>query len=237
MAKLACLAAGLLVVAGFGCNSPQNVDETDPASLFPLSLGNRWVYETRITGPVVEQATTVMAVCRLETDADGDRLHLISTCMDDQIVHAQILYRIGDSIVEPVSFTGGGEQLARDPPLVLLRTRLQVGDQWRWAPARAGERPAEWYRVQNTGLVLTPLGRFEAVRVVMMQLPREGTLAGVERWYASGIGMVKESGTLTIVNQNNAARLEIVRLLVAVDRQSPDHIPCCQRAPAGMSSS
>ncbi len=237
MAKLVYLVVGLVIVVGLGCSPPQNVDETDPASLFPLSLGNRWVYETRLAGSMTQQATTVMAVCRLETDEDGDRLHLISTCMDDELVHAQVLYRIGDSIVEPVSFTGGGEQLPRDPPLVLLRTRLQVGDQWRWAPARAGERPAEWYRVQNTGLVLTPLGRFQAVRVVMMQPPREGTVAGLERWYAPGVGLVKESGTLTVVSENGAARLEIVRLLVAVDRQTPDRIPCCQRAPAGTPSS
>jgi hypothetical protein len=74
-------------------------------------------------------------------------------------------------------------------PQVLLSYPLKAGRRW---TSGDPSTPA-WYKFQVEGIeeVTTPAGRFDAVRVNMLNTK---TNESVQRWYAPGVGLVVRSG-------------------------------------------
>ncbi|TAK23375.1 MAG: hypothetical protein EPO26_09045 [Chloroflexota bacterium] len=222
----------LTIAVGLACR-PSIALSLEPDSLFPLRLGAVWYYETRLTGPTTRTATTEVAVCGVQTDEDGDDLYFIATCVDNDFVEAQIVYRIGDEVIEPISFGADGRPRPRDPPIVLLRTRMAPGETWRWDESD-GDNRHESMRATNWGRVRTPMGDVNAIRVYARQEHITGGYGAIERWYSPGIGMVKESGSLMFPTEGGIARIDLVRILVRHDERPPSQITCCGKLPSGM---
>lgn len=205
-------------------------------SYYPLELGQQWVYDTRVYGTQSRSAVSTTAVCMIRLDEDGDRLHLVSTCADDTLVQAQFVYQLGDEIVEPVIFNGDGEARERQPPVTLAHQRMAVGDSWRWVGRSGPDDPerTDLYRVANRARVWTEAGEFEAVRVLVTQEGPNATSATVERWYAPGVGLVREAGVaLFPTADGRVAPLELVRTLKERAILPVESIPCCSKRPGG----
>jgi hypothetical protein len=232
MARL--LSAALAFILLAACR-PTPTPQPNKESYYPLQLGQQWTYDTRVYGGQSRSTTSVTAVCRLQIDEDGDPVHLVSTCADEQLVQAQLVYQIGEEIVEPVLFNSQGEPRERDPPVTIARLHMVVGDQWRWAGTSGDEAiRMDLYRVANRGLVRTEAGQFDAVRVLVTQEGPNAAPAAVERWYAPGVGLVKEAGVALFPGQDGRpAPIELVRTLKEQSVRPVDQIPCCSRMPSG----
>ena len=232
MARLLSAALALLLLAA--CR-PTPTPEPNRDSYYPLQLGQQWSYDTRVYGGQSRSTTSVTAVCRIQLDEDGDLLHLVSTCAEEQLVQAQLVYQLGSEIVEPVLFNAQGEPRARDPPVTIARLHMNVGDQWRWSGTSGDEgRLMDLYRVANRGIVRTEAGEFEAVRLLVTQEGPNAAPAVVERWYSPGVGLVKEAGIALFPGEGGRpAPIELVRTLKEQSVRPVDQIPCCSRVPSG----
>jgi hypothetical protein len=227
--------AAIAVAAAVACQfTPNPAPNRD--SYYPLELGQQWVYDTRVYGAQSRSTVSTTAVCMIRLDEDGDLLHLVSTCADDVLVQAQFVYQLGDEIVEPVIFNGDGEARERRPSVTLARLRMAVGDSWRWVGRTGPDEPerTDRYRVANRGRVWTGAGEFDAVRVLVTQEGSNATAAAVERWYAPGVGLVREAGVaLFPVGDGRVAPIELVRTLKERAVLPVESIPCCSKQPGG----
>lgn len=233
MARSASAAAlALLLLAA--CR-PTPTPEANKDSYYPLQLGQQWTYDTRVYAGQARFTTSVTAVCRIELDEDGDLLHVVSTCADERLVQAQIVYQIGGEIVEAVLFNAEGQARTREPPVTLARLRMLVGDRWRWAGASGDEvGRIDLYRVANRGIVRTEAGEFDALRLLVTQEGPNAAPSAVERWYAPGVGLVKEAGVALFPGDaGRPAPIELVRTLKERSVRPVDQIGCCSRLPSG----
>jgi hypothetical protein len=203
-------------------------------SYFPLELGEQWTYDTVFNGPTQRTATTVVAVCRVREADNVGTMFLVSTCADDQLVEASLVYRHGPEVAEPILVNRDGEARPRDPPEVIARSDLRVGQAWRWEGKAGEDERTSVYMVTNQGTVFTPAGELHGVRVVVSNPSTSASTASVERWFAPGIGLVKEAGALTFpVEGGQLGQIELVRTLRQHGIVPVDSIPCCTQVPAG----
>jgi hypothetical protein len=228
------LSAALALLLLAACR-PTPTPEPNKDSYYPLQLGQHWTYDTRVYGGQSRSTTSVTAVCRIQLDEDGDLLHLVSTCADEQLVQAQVVYQLGGEIVEAILFNAQGEARERDPPITIARLHMLVGDQWRWAGTSGEEGTRrDLYRVANRGIVRTEAGEFDAVRLLVTQEGPNAAPAAVERWYAPGVGLVKEAGIALFPGEGGRpAPIELVRTLKEQSVRPVDQLPCCSRVPSG----
>jgi hypothetical protein len=223
--------AALLIAAAIACRS---VATPIPAgqNYFPLELGQRWVYDTTFYGPTQRSTTSIVAVCRVR-EGEAGRMFLISTCADDDLVEAQIVFERGEEIAEPLLLDSQGDPRPRDPPEVIARRRMQVGQVWHWAGKVGDDSRESVYAVTNRGRVLTPAGELEAVRLLVRDQTDGPAEATVERWYAPGVGLVREAGALTFPGEGGqSAQIELVRTLREHGVVAVASIPCCGKIPS-----
>ena len=109
---------------------------------------------------------------------------------------------------------------------------MQVGQVWHWSGTVGEDERESVYAVTSRGRVLTPIGEIEAVRLLVRDLSSGPAEAAVERWYAPGIGMVREAGALTFAGDGGQmAQIELVRTLREHGVVAVESIPCCGKLP------
>jgi hypothetical protein len=227
------LALGALLIAGAIACRPATTPVPVEESYFPLRLGQRWVYDTVFYGPTQRATTSIVAVCQVR-EGEAGRMFLISTCADDELVEAQVVFQRGEEIAQPVLINSQGEARPRDPPEVIARARMQVGQVWHWAGTVGADDRESVYAVTNRGRVLTPAGELEAVRLLVREATDGPADAAVERWYAPGVGLVREAGALTFPGEGGRmAQIELVRTLREHGVVAVESIPCCGKTPGG----
>jgi hypothetical protein len=223
--------AALLIAGAIACR-PAATPVPAEQSYFPLRLGERWAYDTTFYGPTQRSTTSIVAVCQIR-EGEAGRMFLISTCADEELVEAQIVLQRGEEIAQPLLLNSQGEPRPRDPPEVIARTRMQVGQVWRWEGRVGEDDRASVYAVTNRGRVLTPAGEIEAVRMLVRDLSEGPADASVERWFAPGVGLVREAGALTFPGDGGQmAQIELVRTLREHGVVAVESIPCCGKMPS-----
>jgi hypothetical protein len=231
-ASLALALAALSVAAAIACR-PAATAVRDEESYFPLRLGERWIYDATFYGPTQRSTTSTVAVCRVR-EGEGGRLFLIATCADEELIESQIVFRNGEEIAQPVLFNSQGEARPRTPPEVIARTRMRVGQVWTWQGRVGEDERGSVYAVTSRGRVLTPAGEREALRVLIRDVSDGPADAAVERWFAPGVGLVREAGALTFpVEGGQLAQIELVRTLREHGVVAVGTISCCGKLPAG----
>lgn len=168
-----------------------------PASLaqpthdyLPLVPGEGWVYVNTEDDRGVEYAlyvsekrtlegTTCFAVQHSQTDAlDGEPHTEDLWCLDpDGVTWASHTSLVGEYTMDSASHT-------------LLSADLSPGIAWAGKEYPALGLNDTVVTVEGTEAVTTPAGTFEAIKVAIKI--RGGRPALVERWYARGVGMVRE---------------------------------------------
>jgi hypothetical protein len=114
---------------------------------------------------------------------------------------------------------------------VIARFDMRVGQSWDWEGKIDDEEWQSAYQVANRGRVMTPAGEFDAVRLMVAD-KSDGPPAIVERWYASGVGLVKEAGTTFFPGPNgDPVPVELVRLLKEHSVVPVEQIVCCGKVP------
>ena len=163
------LAAVLLPITGPAAPVPKHLMKNRPAYYFPTTVGAKWEYESG----------TVVVVSKVE---EGKGAKVVTVTYDGQKgAPFEVVEVSAAGLVRTVS--GGGKL---DPPLVMLKGPVKVGDSW--AMSTAGLEGAKTIGAVET--IKVPAGTFEAVRV-----DSDYTFVGRRRlnsaWYAPGVGLLK----------------------------------------------
>ena len=155
---------------------------------FPLNQGTVWVYRTT-RGPDLMLRVS-------GTGQVGDvTCTLIESISNGMVTQRECFRREGDTVFAYVRAYPSGNVLLQ-PPQPMLRLPPSVGQAWLWE-GKVGDGTArlqlQWARTEQ---VTVPAGTYAAA-----QLYLEGTVAAEQvqswRWYAPGVGMVKEDSILS----------------------------------------
>ncbi|HLT58001.1 MAG TPA: hypothetical protein VKZ69_04430 [Limnochordales bacterium] len=176
------------VLAGAAVASAQAATQ-----FFPLADGNWWQY----TGSGLDLRLAV-------AEAAGGQF-VVSTEINDFVVQREYYAVIGDDVVAlRREFPQGS--FALEPPQLFLKTPFSAGQQWTWAGRVAGQTARLTFSVLEADTVQTPAGTFVALPVAV-----RGTVDGEElytmRWFAAGIGMVREQAQ--VMQQGQAYLIDL----------------------------
>ncbi len=96
-----------------------------------------------------------------------------------------------------------------DPPQLFLKTPFEAGREWTWTGELDGELVAMTYIVMEPETVETPAGTFEAFPVALtIRSSSDGV--NMMRWFAPGIGIVREQAGLSVAGQPFLVELMLV---------------------------
>ncbi|MHB2018525.1 MAG: hypothetical protein ACYCW6_16385 [Candidatus Xenobia bacterium] len=159
------------------------------APLMPLAVGNAWEYDTNGYG------TMTMKVTRQEV-VDGHSCFVLETFLEsppDRPVQTEYLTQVGSQLEVLKRRYAEGETVLT-PPEVLLHEPLHPGEHWSWdgqspsGPVHLEFKVVHAERVRVPGLPRDVICQ----KLVMTGHTVNGGSIDVQRWYAPGIGMVKE---------------------------------------------
>jgi hypothetical protein len=180
--------------------SSPTVSVAQTTDLYPLAIGNKWTY--RVTGnvPPVETKADVWSkqkvgrtdcfVLRYSVRGSVTTQYYFAWQQGDRL---QILKSIFDH--DTVDYSPG--------PLLYLVTPLRVGQTWSWDGRLVSQQYGSEYgrfsaRVIEKASIAVPAGTFETYHIGI-----DGGIGGVaftaHRWFAQGVGLVREDYTDTSV--------------------------------------
>ncbi|MGC8669479.1 MAG: hypothetical protein ACP5VE_15335 [Chthonomonadales bacterium] len=201
--KAAVLVPGMLLLAGCGGQEPEWPDmayltrEAAPiksnASVFPLAVGNRWVYRMSALN---HSGTIVMAVTG--TKRVGDVVGFVMTSfLNGKPVQSEVYAPLAREVVRLA--TGSSANVQVVPPAPMIRFPLNDGDTYDWhgrflfpTGPTMGDLTAQ---ITGPELVDTPAGSFHTWRLDTVTRVRAGGAEGkalLSMWLAPGVGMVKQ---------------------------------------------
>ncbi|MBA4066154.1 MAG: hypothetical protein C0501_21040 [Isosphaera sp.] len=140
---------------------------------FPTRVGAGWVYVTD-TGKELRRGVTAVK------DGDGGK---VVTTADDTFGNADWL------VSEKGLWMTGMAGRACDPPTLMLKLPHAAGATWQ-AAGCGGQKGA--FAAHGPDEVEVPAGKFRAVRVEIEWNPN----TKVTFWFAPGVGVVKNAGTI-----------------------------------------
>ncbi len=174
------------------------------AAYFPMTPGTVWTYMTNTNGEVRAQIGATMQLGNAEC-------RIIEMIVNGAITQREC-YRVTADGVYAYQRSYAAGTLVLEPPQRMLAAPVTVGKTWQWV-GRVGEHDVvmdyTWARRETTAV---PAGRFST-----MQLYFEGNIAPQVRiqswrWFAPGVGMVKEDSTLVQGPQSVRIYAELVRM-------------------------
>jgi hypothetical protein len=167
-------------------------------SYFPLSVGNKWVYD--VVGSIPDSSHAVFNVEIVSTQrvarvgVGSVECYVIQYQLQGQIVQEECFAWGGSSLLLYRTVVDG-ETFEIDPPRLYLKTPLSVGQEWKWAGevrGQNGERSEVvlFSRVDYQADITIPAGVFKAFEVNVHATPYSELSATT--WYAEGVGVVRE---------------------------------------------
>jgi hypothetical protein len=193
-AALLVLAAGLLPAAA----------ASSLAAYFPMAPGTVWTYATNTSGEIRAQVGSTLRVAGIEC-------RMIEMVVNGEVAQREC-YRVTADGVYAYQRSYAAGTVVLEPPQRMLASPVTVGKKWQWA-GRVGEHDVAMdYTWARREVAVVPAGRFDA-----MQLYFEGNIGPQVRiqswrWFAPGVGMVKEDSTLTQGPQSLRIYAELVRV-------------------------
>jgi hypothetical protein len=176
------------------------------AAYFPMTQGTVWIYRANSGGEFmlrVGVATRVGPVdCRLiETVIEGN-------------VTQQECYRVEKDGVYTIQRSTATGSVLLTPPQRILASPVSVGQKWQWN-GRIGDQPIvfyyTWARREN---LVTPAGTFPAMQLYFEGNPAPQVRIQSWRWFAPGVGLVKEDTTLQQGAQTSRNYAELVQVIM-----------------------
>jgi hypothetical protein len=144
--------------------------------------------------------------------AGGQECRLIETVAGGGVTQSEC-YQVTTAGVYVVHRVGPGGSVVLTPPQPLMLAPVVVGRTWQWI-STLGDRTVTFdYQWARRETVVTPAGRFDAIQLYFMGEPAPGARIQSWRWFARGVGLVKED---TIVNQGSQQQrgfLELMRVM------------------------
>ncbi len=191
--------AGLLLAAGQARGA-----ESPIAAYFPMAPGTVWTFRTNTHGEITMRVGSSARV-------GAHECRIIETVIAGNTTQREC-YRVTADGVYAHQRSYPAATVDLTPPQRMLAAPIAVGAVWRWS-GRIDNQPINmnftWARKETTTV---PAGTYQA-----MQLYLEGQLGGGVRiqswrWFAPGVGMVKEDSIVTQGSQTIRIYAELVRM-------------------------
>ncbi|MGQ0570766.1 MAG: hypothetical protein ACT4P5_14760 [Armatimonadota bacterium] len=181
--------------------------EAAPAGLaayFPLAQGTTWLYRTNTSGEITIRVNGVQRVGEFEC-------RMIETVVDGNITQAEC-YRVASDGVyaHQRSYPAGSVVLV--PPQRVLAAPVAVGRKWQWVGKISEHEVVFNYTWARRESAKTPAGTFDAMQLYFTGVVGPGVSVESWRWFAPGVGMVKEDTTLVQAGRTLRIYAELVRM-------------------------
>ncbi len=191
----ACLLAGLLAL---GAHSAPRLPPGALDTLWPLAVGNTWTWHTNY-GDMTERVARREPVSeRGGPPVDCYVLETTTAESPDKIVQTEFV-TVADHELRVIKRRYPGEETVLSPPEVLMREPVVVGEAWTWSGETETGQARMDFKVLHAEALQVPAVKTPLIcqRIDMQGQSANGGAITVSRWYAPGIGMVKETSVMT----------------------------------------
>jgi len=167
-----------------------------PDSYYPLTIGSEWTYrmEASLQGNTVELTADVRIVSK-ENAGTAEcymREYTIERKVDKQTARQTECYAWQGNKLLLYKGTIEGRFADPEPPQLQLDSPWEIGRRWYWSGTVGYEQCTLSGRVVKRASVDVPAGRFDAYEVELV-LVTQGQSVTFSRWYADGVGLVKQT--------------------------------------------
>ncbi|MDR7522955.1 MAG: hypothetical protein QN168_10860 [Armatimonadota bacterium] len=173
------------------------------ATYFPLAEGILWVYRTNAGEVVIRVGRTMPVgghVCRaIETVVGGTARQV--EC-----------YRVGPDGVYAHQRSYAAGTVVLDPPQRVLAAPVRAGNRWEWTGRMGDQGVVIHYTWARRETVAVPAGTYEAMQLYFTGVLGQDTRVQSWRWYAPGVGMIKEDSLISRGPQSLRTYAELVRM-------------------------
>jgi hypothetical protein len=181
----------------------------DPLGYFPLKEGNQWTYTgeivTSIKGKEPMKNTTEMTF-KVTSKAKVGTVDcmLYEGYVNDQLFQQEFFELTKDALIahKRIMFTGEEPvESQMEPPETMIQFPMEAMKSWEWSGKMMDVKTEKEtktitgsfkFKVAGEEEVETPAGKFKTFRVEMDGTASDGSGASSKRWFAHGVGMVKE---------------------------------------------
>lgn len=180
---------------------------SSPAAYFPLAEGTVWTYRTNTHGEIIMR---VGPVARVGSNA----CRIIETVVGGTTTQRECYGVEGDGVYAyERSYPAGTLRL--DPPQRVLAIPIAVGQAWEWTGRLGDQEVTLKYTWARRERVQVPAGSYDAMQLYFEGLVPPNVQVQTWRWFAAGVGMVKEDSLVTQVNQRARVYAELVAVKIA----------------------
>lgn len=154
---------------------------------WPLADGNRWVF----AGSGLEMTFVVVEI--------GPNEFRLDASANDFVIQREY-YSIVDGNVFATRREQASGTFILDPPQLFLISPFVPGQTWSWEGEIMDEHTASTSLIMEPETVETPVGTFEAIPVAIT-VEVAGESVRTIRWFAEGVGIVREQAVLPVSGQ------------------------------------
>lgn len=165
------------------------------SSYFPLQPGNWWIYEKAVHDPDAPDITIKVTG---KAKVDGIDCFVYETSIGSKVNRRDYLeQRRGDGIYSrkrEIVTPKGIKEFFPQPPDLLLKFPLKTGSSWEWEDSSLKKlKGFNIFEITGHEIVRTEAGDFNSFRLEVYQESTNGEKFKTIRWFAKGVGMVKET--------------------------------------------
>ena len=167
---------------------------------YPLTIGSKWTYRVTASGAGQTVEKTMQVEITGKESAGGMECYMKKYTMDNRIVQEECYgWQDGKLILYKgaVDQSGSLVHASPSPPQVLLVTPLEAGVKWTWTGDIGTEKDTLQGEVGGRTLIVVPAGVFDAYLVTLtLTIQSSYQSIGFSRWFADGVGMVKQTESI-----------------------------------------
>ncbi|MFQ5793654.1 MAG: hypothetical protein ACE5JP_01220 [Candidatus Bipolaricaulia bacterium] len=153
-------------------------------SYFPLVGGSFWEYDSNVGTMIFEIGSAVTQ--------GGRQLHVVESSVNGTLVQREYYFIEAHRIYAYAREYPSG-LLLLDPPEPMFDFPLAVGKVWNWIGRIGSFFEADIdFKVLREEVIEVPAGRFKTMRIRISGEASDGSNTTTTRWFAEGVGMVKE---------------------------------------------
>lgn len=161
---------------------------------FPMNVGNRWVYQTRIT--VNEKFLDAEMESRIvgTQEIDGVQTYVFNSSIGGKLSQKDYYEKNQQGVFHHRSFSGGVLSDIK-PALKLMEFPVQTGQSWTWDGVVGGITGKFEVAVLSQEKITVKAGTFQTYKIKMEGKKEDDSTISSTYWCAPNVGTVKQEIT------------------------------------------
>ncbi|MDQ7822485.1 MAG: hypothetical protein RDV48_06785 [Candidatus Eremiobacteraeota bacterium] len=161
---------------------------------FPMKVGYQWLYETKVEG--LQQPIKLEVKINRTEKVDNDECFVLESFVNSSGESLQKEYYAQTSEgVTLFKICWPDQEVMREPPELVLKTPVTVGQEWKWQGKVLDEKASYQFKVEKTERIKALDRELDCFKIIIRGKHDRGLEYEINRWFAPGIGMVKEEST------------------------------------------